>query len=40
MAETQNNLREKVVSLAGKRGFISPGPEIYGGLALLKFLEI
>ncbi len=28
-----NNLMEKVVSLAKRRGFIYPGSEIYGGLA-------
>lgn len=29
----QNNLMEKIVSLAKRRGFVFPGSEIYGGLA-------
>lgn len=33
MAEEQNNLMEKIVALAKRRGFIFPGSEIYGGLA-------
>jgi glycyl-tRNA synthetase len=32
MAE-KNDLMEKIVSLAKRRGFIYPGSEIYGGLA-------
>ena len=32
MAETEN-LMEKIVSLAKRRGFVFPGSEIYGGLA-------
>lgn len=31
--EEQNNLMEKIVALAKRRGFIYPGSEIYGGLA-------
>jgi len=30
---TDQNLMEKIVSLAKRRGFVSPGSEIYGGLA-------
>ncbi|MEK7188203.1 MAG: glycine--tRNA ligase [Patescibacteria group bacterium] len=33
MAENEQNLMEKIVSLAKRRGFIFPGSEIYGGLA-------
>lgn len=33
MAEEKNDLMEKVVSLAKRRGFIFQGSEIYGGLA-------
>jgi len=33
MANTQENLMNKIVSLAKRRGFIFPGSEIYGGLA-------
>lgn len=33
MADEKNNLLEKVVALAKRRGFIFPGSEIYGGLA-------
>lgn len=32
MAEKENNLLEKIVSLCKRRGFIFPGSEIYGGL--------
>lgn len=32
-AKTKENLMEKVVSLAKRRGFIFPGSDIYGGLA-------
>jgi glycyl-tRNA synthetase len=31
--EAENNLMEKIVSLAKRRGFVFPGSEIYGGLA-------
>ncbi|MBI4094264.1 MAG: glycine--tRNA ligase, partial [Candidatus Liptonbacteria bacterium] len=31
--KTSNNVMEKIVSLAKRRGFIFPGSEIYGGLA-------
>ncbi|MBI4158041.1 MAG: glycine--tRNA ligase [Candidatus Yanofskybacteria bacterium] len=31
--QKQNNLLDKIVSLAKRRGFIFPGSEIYGGLA-------
>lgn len=30
---TENNVMEKIVSLAKRRGFVFPGSEIYGGLA-------
>ncbi|QQR50476.1 glycine--tRNA ligase [Candidatus Nomurabacteria bacterium] len=33
MKEEKENLMEKIVSLAKRRGFIYPGSEIYGGLA-------
>jgi len=33
MAQKENNLMEKIVSLAKRRGFIFPGSEVYGGLA-------
>src|SRR5437868_12904236 len=33
MNKEQNNLMDKIVSLAKRRGFIYPGSEIYGGLA-------
>ena len=33
MAETTDNLMEKIISLAKRRGFVFPGSEIYGGLA-------
>jgi glycyl-tRNA synthetase len=33
MAEKQENLMEKIVSLSKRRGFIYPNSEIYGGLA-------
>jgi len=33
MAEKNNDLMEKVVSLCKRRGFIYPGSEIYGGLS-------
>lgn len=33
MKKQNNNLMEKIVSLAKRRGFIYPGSEIYGGLA-------
>ena len=32
-ASPENNLMEKIVSLAKRRGFVFPGSEIYGGLA-------
>lgn len=32
MAENNNNLMEKIVSLAKRRGFVFPSSEIYGGL--------
>ena len=32
MTETSQNLMDKIVSLAKRRGFIYPGSEIYGGL--------
>jgi glycyl-tRNA synthetase len=32
-APTEDNLMEKIVSLAKRRGFVFPGSEIYGGLA-------
>jgi len=31
--DSENNLMEKIVSLAKRRGFVFPGSEIYGGLA-------
>lgn len=34
------NMMEKIVSLAKRRGFIFPGSEIYGGLALPNFDKI
>ena len=33
MKETENNLMDKIVSLAKRRGFVFPGSAIYGGLA-------
>jgi glycyl-tRNA synthetase len=33
MAETKNDLMEKIVSLCKRRGFVFPGSDIYGGLA-------
>jgi len=33
MAENNNNLMDKITSLAKRRGFVFPGSEIYGGLA-------
>lgn len=33
MSEENNNVMEKIVSLAKRRGFMYPGSEIYGGLA-------
>lgn len=33
MPEKNNNLMDKIVSLAKRRGFVFPGSEIYGGLA-------
>jgi glycyl-tRNA synthetase len=33
MSKAEQNLMEKVVSLAKRRGFVYPGSEIYGGLA-------
>ncbi len=33
MAESDNTLMEKIVSLCKRRGFVYPGSEIYGGLA-------
>lgn len=33
MAEKQDGLMEKIISLAKRRGFVFPGSEIYGGLA-------
>ena len=33
MKEDKNNLMDKIVSLAKRRGFVFPGSEIYGGLA-------
>jgi len=33
MAEKENNLMEKIVSLCKRRGFVFQGSEIYGGLA-------
>ena len=33
MKKPENNLMEKIVSLAKRRGFVFPGSEIYGGLA-------
>jgi len=33
MKETKNDLMDKIISLAKRRGFIFPGSEIYGGLA-------
>ncbi|HUX80919.1 MAG TPA: glycine--tRNA ligase, partial [Candidatus Paceibacterota bacterium] len=29
----EQNLMEKIISLAKRRGFVFPGSEIYGGLA-------
>src|SRR5258708_2571310 len=33
MSAQNDNLMEKIVSLAKRRGFVFPGSEIYGGLA-------
>jgi glycyl-tRNA synthetase len=33
MKKTEENLMDKIISLAKRRGFIFPGSEIYGGLA-------
>lgn len=33
MAESKNQLMEKIISLCKRRGFVFPGSEIYGGLA-------
>ncbi len=33
MAEKEDNLMEKIVSLCKRRGFVFPGSEIYGGLS-------
>ncbi len=33
MAETKNDVMEKIVSLCKRRGFVFPGSDIYGGLA-------
>ncbi|MEP7162332.1 MAG: glycine--tRNA ligase [Candidatus Moraniibacteriota bacterium] len=35
MAENQENLMEKIVSLAKRRGFVFPSSEIYGGFAAI-----